>query len=55
LADEQVNASIIGTVESGPPSPIREDLMTTVSAITNQLWPGVPAVPMMVMGATDGL
>jgi len=55
LADEQVNVSIIGTVESGPPSPIREDLMTTVSAITTQLWPGVPAVPMMVMGATDGL
>ena len=55
LADDQVDVSIIGTVENGPPSPIREDLMTAVSAITNQLWPGVPAVPMMVMGATDGL
>ena len=29
--------------------------MTAVSTITNRLWPGVPAVPMMVMGATDGL
>ena len=55
LADEQVNVSILATVESGPPSPIREDLMTAVSAITKRLWPGVPAVPMMVMGATDGL
>jgi acetylornithine deacetylase/succinyl-diaminopimelate desuccinylase-like protein len=55
LADDQVTVSILGTVESGPPSPIREDLMTAVSTITNQLWPGVPAVPMMVMGATDGL
>ena len=55
LDDEQVNVSILGTVESGPPSPIREDLMTAVNALTNQLWPGVPAVPMMVMGATDGL
>jgi acetylornithine deacetylase/succinyl-diaminopimelate desuccinylase-like protein len=55
LADDQVDVSIMGTVENGPPSPIREDLMTAVGAITNQLWPGVPAVPMMVMGATDGL
>jgi acetylornithine deacetylase/succinyl-diaminopimelate desuccinylase-like protein len=29
--------------------------MTAVSAITNKLWKGVPSVPMMVMGATDGL
>ena len=55
LADDQVAISLLGTVDSGPPSPIREDLMTAVSTITNQLWPGVPAVPMMVMGATDGL
>jgi acetylornithine deacetylase/succinyl-diaminopimelate desuccinylase-like protein len=55
LADDRVDVSIMGTVENGPPSPIREDLMTAVGAITNQLWPGVPAVPMMVMGATDGL
>jgi len=29
--------------------------MTTIATLTNTLWPGVPAVPMMVMGATDGL
>ena len=23
--------------------------------LTTELWPGVPAVPMMVMGATDGM
>ena len=55
LGDDQIALSILGTVESGPPSPIREDLMTAVSTITNQLWPGVATVPMMVMGATDGL
>ena len=29
--------------------------MTAIKAVTTSLWPGVPAVPMMVMGATDGL
>jgi acetylornithine deacetylase/succinyl-diaminopimelate desuccinylase-like protein len=55
IADDQVSVAIEGKVESGPPSPMRPDLMSAVSAITDTLWPGVPAVPMMVMGATDGL
>jgi acetylornithine deacetylase/succinyl-diaminopimelate desuccinylase-like protein len=33
---------------------MREDVLNTTSAVTNELWPGVPAVPMMVMGGTDG-
>jgi acetylornithine deacetylase/succinyl-diaminopimelate desuccinylase-like protein len=55
IADEQVSVAIVGDVSIGPPSPLREDLMTAVSTLTNTLWPGVPTVPMMVMGATDGL
>jgi acetylornithine deacetylase/succinyl-diaminopimelate desuccinylase-like protein len=34
---------------------MREDVMKTVSRLTDTLWPGVRAVPIMVMGATDGL
>ena len=33
---------------------MRADLLSAVSAVTTELWPGVSAVPMMVMGATDG-
>jgi acetylornithine deacetylase/succinyl-diaminopimelate desuccinylase-like protein len=55
ISDEQVNIAVIGVRQNGPPSPINEDVMTAVSTITTRLWPGVPAVPMMVMGATDGL
>jgi acetylornithine deacetylase/succinyl-diaminopimelate desuccinylase-like protein len=55
IADEQVNVTIAGDVSIGPPSPMRQDLMTAVSTLTNTLWPGVTTVPMMVMGATDGL
>jgi acetylornithine deacetylase/succinyl-diaminopimelate desuccinylase-like protein len=55
VADDQVAVTIDGDVNNGSPSPIRQDLMSAVSAVTNTLWPGVPVVPMMVMGATDGL
>jgi acetylornithine deacetylase/succinyl-diaminopimelate desuccinylase-like protein len=55
IADEQVSVTITGDVSTGPPSPMRQDLMSAVSTLTNSLWPGVPTVPMMVMGATDGL
>ena len=34
---------------------MREDLFKAVSRLTDTLWPGVATVPMMVMGATDGL
>jgi acetylornithine deacetylase/succinyl-diaminopimelate desuccinylase-like protein len=53
--DTAVAVTVDGTPMSGPASPMRDDLMQAVTAVTTQLWPGVPAVPMMVMGATDGL
>ena len=53
--DEQVSVTVVGVRRNGPPSPINENVMSAVSTITDRLWPGVAAVPMMVMGATDGL
>ncbi|MBV9669312.1 MAG: M20/M25/M40 family metallo-hydrolase, partial [Acidobacteriales bacterium] len=55
FADPQVDISVAGEVVKGPASPLNPQLMQTVSRITNQLWPGVPTVPIMVVGATDGL
>jgi acetylornithine deacetylase/succinyl-diaminopimelate desuccinylase-like protein len=55
IADDQVDLAVDGRVESGPPSPMRDDVMTPIRAVTEAMWPGVRAVPMMVMGATDGL
>ena len=55
IADDQVKLSISGDVSKGPASPMREDVLKAVSRLTDTMWPGVPAVPMMVMGATDGL
>ena len=55
FGDDQVSLAISGEVNRGPASPMREDVLRTVSRLTDTLWPGVPAVPIMVVGATDGL
>jgi acetylornithine deacetylase/succinyl-diaminopimelate desuccinylase-like protein len=54
VADTNVHVTVDGTPSAGKASPMREDVLNTTSAVTNELWPGVPAVPMMVMGGTDG-
>ena len=55
IADSQVTLAIAGHVSQGPASPMRQDVLKSVGRLTDTLWPGVPAVPIMVMGATDGL
>jgi acetylornithine deacetylase/succinyl-diaminopimelate desuccinylase-like protein len=54
IADEQVSFIPMGARTKGPASSMRPDVMQAVSRVTDRLWPGVPAVPIMVMGATDG-
>jgi acetylornithine deacetylase/succinyl-diaminopimelate desuccinylase-like protein len=54
VADTAVKVTITGDPHGAPPSPMRQDLLSSVSAVTTELWPGVATVPLMVMGATDG-
>jgi acetylornithine deacetylase/succinyl-diaminopimelate desuccinylase-like protein len=55
VADDQVSITPAREMEAGPPSPLRPDLFREASRITDTMWPGVLAIPTMVMGATDGL
>jgi acetylornithine deacetylase/succinyl-diaminopimelate desuccinylase-like protein len=55
IGDTAVKVIVDGTPQRGPASPLREDLMATIRSVTTSLWPGVPTVPMMVMGGTDGM
>jgi len=55
VADDQVSLAIEGSVSKAPASPMREDLFKAVGRLTDTMWPGVRAIPIMVMGATDGL
>jgi acetylornithine deacetylase/succinyl-diaminopimelate desuccinylase-like protein len=54
VADDQVSVKIIGEPAPGPASALRPDVLAAVNHATEALWPGVPVVPIMVMGATDG-
>ncbi|HEY6388920.1 MAG TPA: M20/M25/M40 family metallo-hydrolase [Candidatus Acidoferrum sp.] len=54
VADDQVTVKQLSEFSKAAASPMRSDLLKAVSEITNSMWPGVPAVPIMVMGATDG-
>jgi len=54
VADDQVSVKILGEPAPGPASALRPDVLAAVGRATDALWPGVPVVPIMVMGATDG-
>jgi acetylornithine deacetylase/succinyl-diaminopimelate desuccinylase-like protein len=43
------------TAVNSPPSPLTDEVLGPISQITEQMWPGVPVVPTMSTGATDGL
>ena len=46
-----------GLASSGipnPPSPLRPDLMAALSKVAGEMWPGIPIVPVMDAGASDG-
>jgi acetylornithine deacetylase/succinyl-diaminopimelate desuccinylase-like protein len=54
VADDQVSVKQLSEFSKAAASPMRPDLLRAVSDITTRMWPGVPTVPIMVMGATDG-
>jgi acetylornithine deacetylase/succinyl-diaminopimelate desuccinylase-like protein len=54
VADDQVEVKLLSQFVQSPPSPLRPDVLKAINRVTDSLWPSVPSVPMMVMGATDG-
>jgi acetylornithine deacetylase/succinyl-diaminopimelate desuccinylase-like protein len=55
VADTAVAVVPIDTPIPSPPSPITPEVFGPLERITHQLWPGVPIIPSMETGATDGL
>jgi acetylornithine deacetylase/succinyl-diaminopimelate desuccinylase-like protein len=54
VADDQVSVKLLDQPSPGPVSPLRPDVLDAARRATESLWHGVPVVPNMVMGATDG-
>jgi acetylornithine deacetylase/succinyl-diaminopimelate desuccinylase-like protein len=55
VADPAVYIIREGVGIPSPASPLRSDIMGPIEALVGQFWPGVPVVPEMSTGATDGL
>jgi len=55
IANQKVTVTPIGTARNSPPSPLTPELMTQIERVSNGLWPGVPIIPTMSTGATDGI
>jgi len=53
-ADGQVTFKMLSSRTKTPASELRPDLLRAVTRLTDKFWPGVPTLPIMVMGATDG-
>lgn len=55
LADPEIKVSPKGEARPAPPSPLRPEIMQPVERIVARMWPGIPVIPVMESGATDGL
>ena len=55
LADPAIEVSLVDEATPSMPAVLRDDVMTATEAIVTSMFPGVPVVPVMSTGATDGL
>jgi acetylornithine deacetylase/succinyl-diaminopimelate desuccinylase-like protein len=61
LADPKISISYVGAIggsareKSYPPPPLRPDVFGPLEKVTAQMWPGVPVIPDMATGASDGV
>ncbi|HEX2211368.1 MAG TPA: M20/M25/M40 family metallo-hydrolase [Longimicrobium sp.] len=55
VADERIAVRQAVVAKPSPPSPLTPEIMDAVEFVTGQMWPGIPVVPVMGIGATDSL
>jgi acetylornithine deacetylase/succinyl-diaminopimelate desuccinylase-like protein len=54
LADDNISVTPIGQPVLSAPSALDETLLSAIDKTSAEFWPGVPVVPVMSAGATDG-
>jgi acetylornithine deacetylase/succinyl-diaminopimelate desuccinylase-like protein len=55
LADDQISITPIEAAKPSPASPLTPEIMRAVEQSKERIWPGLPILPVMETGATDGL
>lgn len=55
VADAEVKVSFVDPPEStSPPPPLTPEILGPIETLTEQMWPGIPVLPSMIAGGTDG-
>ena len=55
LADDRISLAPIEPPQLSPASPLMPDILSAIERAKEKVWPGLPIVPMMDYGASDGL
>ena len=55
LADEKIAVTPVAPAKPSPPSPLTAAVLSPIERASASMWPGVPVIPSMSTGATDGL
>ncbi|MDH3990352.1 MAG: M20/M25/M40 family metallo-hydrolase [Gammaproteobacteria bacterium] len=55
IGNDNISISRAASANPSPPSPLTPEVLGAIEAITEDMWPGVPVLPTMSTGATDGL
>jgi len=55
VANDSIEVTVKDSAVPSPPSPLVPEVMGALERVTAAMWPGVPVVPNMETGATDGL
>jgi acetylornithine deacetylase/succinyl-diaminopimelate desuccinylase-like protein len=55
LDNPRITIKPVQPAKPSPPSPLTPEIMQAITRITEEMWPGVPVIPFMSTGATDGL
>jgi len=55
VANDSIAVTVKDSAVPSPPSPLVPEVLGALERVTAAMWPGVPVVPNMETGATDGL
>ena len=55
IENPKITIAPVGDARPSPPSPLTAEIMEAITRVTEEMWPGVPVIPFMSTGATDGL
>jgi Acetylornithine deacetylase/Succinyl-diaminopimelate desuccinylase and related deacylases len=53
--DPQISITPLKPAKPSPPSPLTPEVMSAIQHAKEKIWPGLPIVPVLETGATDGL